>query len=163
MKWNISEIAMTSCRLVDQSSILAGAGINLFWSVSWTYPLNSTEVHLGKIYESASNIAPPASAKAETAWSISPTHLRDLLLKHITILLCSNLWNCVVTPCGPVHAYYHTAWLTCLFLHDRLAYCYNTLFLQKKKTPERPHNNLNQNTQYGCPSPFKHQISHTLL
>jgi len=132
MKWNISEIAMTSCRLVDQSSILAGAEINLFWTVSWNYPLRSTEVHLGKIYESEANIAPPSSAKAETACSISPTCLRDLLLKHITILCCSILWNCVVTPCGPVHVYYHTAGLTCLFLYDSLAYCYNILLIQKK-------------------------------
>jgi hypothetical protein len=90
------------------------------------------EVHLGKIYESEANIVPPSSAKAETAWSISPTRLRDLLLKHITIFLCSILWNCVVTPCGPVHVYYHNAGLTCHFLHDRLAYCYNTLFLPNK-------------------------------
>lgn len=132
MKWNISEIAMTSCRLVDQSSILAGAGINFFWTVSWTYPLRSTEVHLGKIYESEVNIAPLSSAKVETAWSISPTRLLDLLLKRITIFLCSILGNCAMTPCGPVHVYYYTAGLTCFFLHDRLPYCCSTLFLQNK-------------------------------
>jgi hypothetical protein len=96
MNWNISETPLTSCRLDDQSSILAGAGINLLWTVSRTCPLGTTEVHLGKIYESEANLAPPASARAEIAWSISPIRLRDLLLKHITILLCSVLlWHCV--------------------------------------------------------------------
>jgi len=116
MKCNISEIAMTSCRLVDQSSILPGAGINLFWTISWTYPLCSTEVHLGKIYESEGNMAPPSSAKAETAWSISPTRLRDLLLNHITIFLCSISWNCVVTPCGPVHTRVGTLIVATIYL-----------------------------------------------
>jgi hypothetical protein len=126
MKWNISVIAMTSCRLVDQSSILAGTGINLFEP----YPGLTLYVPWKFTWVKFMKVGLTSSAKVETAWSISSTRLRHLLLKHITIFLYIILWDCVVTPCSPVHVYYRTAGLTCIFLHARLAYCYNTLFLQ---------------------------------
>lgn len=63
MNWTSSETALTSFRLDDQSSILAREGINLFWTVSSTYPLRTAEVHLDKIYESEANLTPPTSAQ----------------------------------------------------------------------------------------------------
>ena len=126
MKWNTSETTMTSCRLDDWSSILAGAGINLFWTVSWTYTLRSTEVHLRIIYESESNLSPPSRLR-----------LRVTSPPYVVVIYCWNILQfffqyfvelCLDTVWSGTCLLQVMAWL---FLRNRLDHGYNISFLQK--------------------------------